>query len=200
MGLKSAAWVLVAVGINCGSSGSGPSGTLDCAWLAGDNCWKTTASAAESCLPSSSETGTFSADKSTCTYASGVVVTFTPPLALPVPNTGATWNFSVAKGGAACLAYKEDAGKAMTLTVMGQTFTESPSGAGINVRCPDGTSVGTSNALGLLSCPGGSFGGLPGIFWAGTSTNLSVGLINTSSDADAGAFGESLPVFDCSAP
>ncbi len=88
----------------------------------------------------------------------------------------------------------------MTLTVMGQTFTESPAGIGITVKCPDGTSVGTSNAVPLLSCPGGTFGGLPGIFWAGDSSNLSVGLINTSSDADAGALGLSLPVFSCSAP
>src|SRR5262249_44493283 len=113
-------WLLAAVGINCGSSGgpSGPSGTLDCAWLAGDNCWKTTASAATSCLPPPSETGTFSADKSTCTYASGPVVTFTPPLVLPIPNSGATWNFTVANGTAPCLTYKQGVDKAMTLTVM----------------------------------------------------------------------------------
>ena len=92
-----------AVGINCGSSG-GPSGTLDCAWGAGDNCWKTTASAAQSCLPSPSETGTFSADRSTCTYATGPVVTFTPPLTLPVPTSGATWNFTVANGATPCLS------------------------------------------------------------------------------------------------
>jgi hypothetical protein len=190
---------LVVVGINCGSSG-GPSGTLDCAFLAGDNCWKTTASAAQSCLPSPSETGTFSADRSTCTYATGAVVTFTPPLTLPVPNTGALWNFSVANGASPCLAYKEDAGKAMTLTVMGQTFTESPAGTGLNVKCPDGTSFSNSNALSLFSCPGSNFGGLPGIAWAGTSTSLSVGLINTGGDVDGGAFGLSLPVFDCSAP
>jgi hypothetical protein len=128
------------------------------------------------------------------------VVTFTPPLTLPVPNTGATWNFTVANGTSPCLTYKEGADKGMTLTVMGQTFTEGASGLGIHMTCPDGTSFSTSNALGLLSCPGSNFGGLPGIFWAGTSTNLSVGLINTSSDVDGGAFGESLPIFSCSAP
>jgi hypothetical protein len=198
MGLERSAWLLVVVGINCGSSG-GPSGTLDCAWLAGDNCWKTTASAAVSCLPPPSETGTFSADKSKCTYASGAVVTFTPPPTLPVPQNS-TWNFSVANGASPCLAYREDAGRGLTLTVMGQTFTESPAGTGLNVKCPDGTSFGNSNALTLLSCPGGSFGGLPGIVWSGTSTSLSVGLINTSGDVDGGLFGQSLPVFDCSAP
>jgi len=187
------------VGINCGSSG-GPSGTLDCDWLAGDNCWKTTASPAASCLPSPSERGTFSADRRTCTYATGPVVTFTPALTLPVPNSGAVWNFAVANGATPCLSYKEDAGRAMTLTVMGQTFTESPAGTGLNVKCPDGTSVGTSNALPLLSCPGGTFGGFPGIAWAGTDTSLSVGLINTSGDTDGGTFGQSLPIFNCSAP
>ncbi len=58
----------------CGSSSKGSGGTLDCAWLAGDNCWKTTASAALSCLPPADATGTLSADNATCTYATGQVV------------------------------------------------------------------------------------------------------------------------------
>ena len=193
-----AAWLLVAVAINCGGSSSGgSSGSLDCAWLASDNCWKMTARQAESCLPPPSPSGTFSADKSTCTYATGTVVTFTPALVLPA-STSTPWNFTVANGATPCLTYKEDAGKALTLTVMGQTFTETPAGAGINVKCPDGSTFGTSNALPLISCPGGSLGGFPGIIYSGTSTSLSLGLINTSADPDAG--GQSIPVFDCTAP
>ncbi len=198
MGLKRAAWLLAAVSINCGSStGGSSSSTLDCAWLAGDNCWKTTVAQAQSCLPPPSASGTFSADKSTCTYAAGPVVTFTPPLMLPVSDDP-TWNFTVGNGSSPCLTYKEDASKTVTLTVMGQTFTESVVGVGITVKCPDGTSYSTPNALPLLSCPGGFFGGLPGISWAGGSTNLSAGLIGTGGDADGGD--QSIQLFDCSLP
>ena len=196
IGLKSVAGLLVAVSINCGGSSS----NLDCDWLASDNCWKTTASAAQSCLPLPSSSGTFSADMSTCTYAAGQVVTFTPPLTLPVPNNNSTWNFTVANGASPCLTYQEGVSKNVTLTVMGQTFTEDAAGiSGLHVTCPDGTSFSNANAFSLLSCPGGSFGGLPGIAWSGGSTSLSVGLINTGGDADGG-FGLSLSVFDCRAP
>ena len=45
---------------------------IDCDWLTGDNCWKTTGSQAIACLPSPAETGTLSADNTSCTYASGL--------------------------------------------------------------------------------------------------------------------------------
>ena len=76
--------VLSVVLAACSSSSS--NNNLTCQYLGGDNCFKVTASAAASCLPASTETGTFSADHSTCTYATGDVVTFTPPLTLPLPQ------------------------------------------------------------------------------------------------------------------
>jgi hypothetical protein len=199
MRLERTAWLLVTVvGIGCGSStGGSSSASLDCAWLAGDNCWKTTATQAQSCLPPPSASGTFSADKSMCTYAAGPVVMFTPPLVLPVSDDP-TWNFTVLNGSSPCLSYREDASKTITLTVMGQTFTESSAGLGLTVKCPDGTSYSNSNALQLLSCPGGFFGGLPGISWSGSTTSLSAGLINTSGDPDAGD--QSVQIFSCSSP
>jgi len=42
--------VLLAAGamsLGCGSSSEQIGGTLDCAWLEGDNCWKSTAEAAQ---------------------------------------------------------------------------------------------------------------------------------------------------------
>ena len=188
-------------GLGCGSGSSAPN-TLTCDWLASDaNCWKNTALAATACLPSDTEMGTFSADGSTCTYASGAVVTFTPPLTLPLPTGTADmkWNFAVTdSNGQPCLHY-QDSGNALTLTVVGKTVTEGLSGSvGIAISCPDGTHVQTSNALTLLNCPDGGFTNLPGIEWSssGSTTppfSVSVGITGTGSDF-------SLPVFNCSSP
>lgn len=177
-----------------GSSSSGKS--LDCAYLAGDNCWKTTAAAAASCLPAESEMGTLSADGKTCTYASGTVVTFTPALVLPLPTNGnQTWNFTVTTaGGGMCLAYKDDGNGGINLTVQGQTVKESVAGTfGLALSCPDGTSYSNSNALSLFSCPdAGLLGGLPGAAWSDTDTSVSLSLLATSSGSDGGP-----SVFNC---
>lgn len=187
-------------GVGCGSGSSAPD-TLTCDWLASDaNCWKSTALMATTCLPASSEMGTFSADGSTCTYGSGALVTFTPPLTLPLATgTGATdmkWNFTVTdSNGQSCLRY-QDTGTAVTLTVGGKTVTEGLSGSvGIAISCPDGTRVQNSNAFNLLNCPDGGFTNAPGIEWSssGSTTtpfSVNVGITGT------GDF--SLPVFNCS--
>jgi hypothetical protein len=136
-----------------------------------------------------------SADKKTCTYAGGAVVTFGKALVLPLPNSP-TWDFTVSSGGQACLRYVESDGGALMLTVGGKTFSEAPSGAmGLAITCPDGQRYATDNAFSLLACGGQFFGGLPGSAWSDTSTSLSFGLISTSTTSD-----QSLSVFDCRTP
>lgn len=178
-------------GAGCG--GAAP--TLTCSYLEGDNCWKTTAAAAPSCLPASTELGTLSADGKTCTYASGDVVTFTPALALPLPTSSANipWNFTVTTGsGAVCLSYVQDANNDMTLTVGDQTVKESTYGSGFAISCPDGTSFSNSNGLALLTCPDANLlTSFPGNTWSSTSTSVSFGLLGT-----AASYG-SEPVFNC---
>lgn len=192
MRIVSIAVVVVVIGSGCGSSGGGgSSGTLDCAWLAGDNCWKTTADDAVACLPPTTEIGVLSADNKTCTYTSGAQVTFTPALVLPAPLSPA-WNFTITKGGADCLHF-ENPNDGFKLVVRGHTVTEARSGpAGIAVTCPDGTTYTTTNALALFNCgaDGGlSIAGFPGDTSFSTSTSVSVGLLGTTND--------SLPLFDC---
>ena len=186
------------LGTGCGSgSSSAPSGNLTCDYLAGDNCWKMTASTATSCLPSTSDTGTLSADGKTCTYASGNVVTFTPALTFPIPDNP-SWNFTVtASDGTACLSYQQTANGPFTLTVKGQTVKETqPAGLGLGLSCPDGTSYSTSNALALLSCgDGGSQGGLPGSGWSNSNSEVSFGLLGTSTTSS-----DELMIFDCATP
>lgn len=187
-------------GLACSSSGGGSGGqSLDCAYLAGDNCWKTTAAQASSCLPPSSDIGTLSADGTTCTYASGAVVTFASALVLPIPTDGtAKWNFTVTGAdGQSCLAYKDDPNAGITLTVQGQTVKETePGGLSVAMVCPDGTTRSNSNAFTLFSCAdAGLFGGLPGDAWSSTDTSVSLGLLATSTGSD-----ESLSVFNCQKP
>lgn len=186
-------FMAVAMVFGCGSSGDsgGGSGSLDCKWLAGDNCLKATGNAAQGCLPPSTATGTMSADGATCTYASGQVVTFTPALTFPIPDSP-TWNVTVTSAGQTCLHYQETAGGDFSLTVGGQTFTTAATGAiGIRFTCPDGTSYANSNALNLLSCPGG-FTAMPGSAWSSSDSSVSLTLTGMSSS--------DLPVFDCSKP
>jgi hypothetical protein len=138
----------------CGGSAAKPSAPLDCAYLESSaNCWRSVASAALSCLPGSSEIGTLSADRSTCSFASGDTVTFTPPL--PAPTTAAVpvqWNFTVTtSSGAACLSFNQRTDGTMTLTVQGDTVTVTDIGAkGLALTCPDGTTY--ANPAGLMSC------------------------------------------------
>ena len=186
--------IVSAVGFGaCGGSSGGASSSLDCAYLASDNCWKTTAAMASSCLPPMSETGVLSADGSTCTYASGDVVTFTPPLAFPLPDMP-KWNFTVKTGtGAPCLGYIDDGDGGITLTVQGQTVKETPQAPlGLTLQCPDGTRYANSNAFTLFSCPdAGLLDGLPGAGWSFDATSVSLSL------SAAGASSSSEPVFSC---
>jgi hypothetical protein len=190
---RSALLLAFALVLGCGSSDNqGGGGSLDCAWLTGDNCWKSTTSAAQSCLPASDAQGTFSADNATCTYATGHVVTFTPPLTLPLPDDP-TWNFTVAASGQTCLHYEQKANGDLSLTVGNQTFTEGASGAmGVRFTCPDGTSYVNANAFDLFSCPEG-LNGMPGCGWSSSDSSVSFSLIGTSGSSG-------MPIFDCTKP
>jgi hypothetical protein len=169
--------------------GNDANATLTCAWLAGGNCWKTTAAMATGCLPPETESGVLSADNATCTYASGIRVTFTPPVVLPTPDV-VTWNFTVTgANGQSCLHFEHTSTRDFTLVVAGQTVYETTTdGVDLTVACPGGVTYRAPTALDLLSCDP-EFDGLPGIAWSSTGTSLSVSL--------AGAAGGSLALFDC---
>jgi hypothetical protein len=161
--------------------GGAEAGMLDCAWLEGSaNCWQSTFAPATSCLPPTTESGTLSADNKTCTYASGVVVTFATPVVLPVPNL-ATWDLTMTgAGGQPCLQFKSDQA-GLSLTVGGQTFREMfLGGNGLQFTCPDGSVVSTPDAYPLLTCPAAGPLELPSAFWSSTDTSLDFGLQGTS--------------------
>jgi hypothetical protein len=191
--------VLLAAGamsLGCGSSSEQIGGTLDCAWLEGDNCWKSTAEAAQSCLPSPDATGTFSADNAVCTYQSGQVVTFTPALTYPFESTD-TWDFTVTSAGQTCMHYQQTAGGDVTLTVGMDKFLLTRLGpAAVRFTCPDRTTYTSMNTLDF-SCPGGSHSG-PGTnvnIKMGTSEGASVRFTLQGTSSSSG-----LPIFYCLKP
>jgi hypothetical protein len=179
---------LLAVLVACGG-GSGGNPALDCAYLASaNNCWKTVAADAASCLPSGSAVGVLSADNMSCTYATGQVVTFTTALTLPLPEHP-QWDFTVTANGAQCMKYQEGSDGLELWNGCSETVSESDTGT-LDLTCPDGTTYSNANPLMLLSCPGSDFGGLPGNTTSSSPTSVSFTLLNTSSG--------SLPVFNCS--
>jgi hypothetical protein len=184
--------------IGCGGSAptSAPkTASLDCAWIVGDNCWKQAAAQAMSCLPSASETGLFSSDLATCSYTSGAVVTFDPPLMTPIVPFD-TEKFTVARAGATCLQF-EQTSTDLVVTVAGQTVRSSrPGGTTLSVTCPDGTTYVTDDAPALQNCisdPTLQFGGAPAYTVTYGTGTLAVGLLNASSTT-----WDTQWVFDCS--
>ena len=85
-----------------------------------------------------------------CTFATGAVVTFDTALVLPLSDDP-VWSFTVTSGGQPCLRFQDTPNGGFTLTVKGQTFTESPAGPlGLQVTCPDQTAFSNSNGLDLF--------------------------------------------------
>jgi hypothetical protein len=169
----------------CGSSDedgdTGLSGEpMDCAWLASDNCWKTTVAAAAVCVPPDGETGVLSADGSSCTYASGASVAFHDPLVLPMDeNVDTYWNFTQSQGGAQCVTFQDDASESVVLTVQGMTYREKLVGFGVQVTCPDGSQFATDDAFALLECDH-FFDGSRAYAWSSSDTSSSFSLVNGS--------------------
>lgn len=148
---------------------------------------------ATSCLPPTSEVGVLSSNGATCTYASGDVVTFTPPLVLPTPLAG-IWNFTVSTAsGAPCLAYKDDGFGNIVLTVQGKTVKEStPNGMGVSLTCPDQTTYSSQTSFSAQACPdAGSLLAFPGANYSISPSSVSLSLADTT-DSYSGE-----PVFNC---
>ena len=192
-------WLMVALvgglALGCGDSDDDEESvdSLDCAWLEGNNCWKTTLAGATACLPAEADTGVLAADGSTCTYASGHMVTFDEPLILPLPDEY-NFRFTLTANGQQCLRLVETE-RSMTVTVGGdQTFEQTSNGLSLTFTCPDGSSVSNSDAFSLLECRGdflSSIAIMPGYSWASGDTSLSFGLIGYSEE-------RSLSIFSCS--
>ena len=188
------AGVVVAAWVACGCSSGGSAGpasggTLDCAFLASDNCWKTTVAAADSCLPPSSAIGTLSADGKTCVFTTGQTVAFDSPLTLPLPTQGVTFNFTVTSNGQPCATFKQpDMQNFQVTTSAGTVRAGASASATETITCPGGLQYSNSNALSLLSCDAGFFGGLPGDSYSGSDTSVIFEIVGTAGPGFAQIF------------
>lgn len=188
------------------SGGAGSSGTLDCAFVNGDNCWKTALASALSCLPPGAAKGTLSADGMTCTYASGTVVTFASPLDIgPAAGVG---QFTLTTAGQACIGYDVTPGRAVTITTPGGAvvLASSADHQTISLTCPDG-SVYTGPAQSLSACsdqlPGFDQGeGLGFTAAAADGGSLDGGYSGDFSTTAAALDGgrSDITIFDCATP
>jgi hypothetical protein len=182
----------------CSSSGDDDDATtlsgqpLDCAWLHGDNCWKTTVRAAKSCVPPASETGTLTADGSSCSYASGTTVAFQTKLELPQPEFGQDdWDFVESQGTTACVEYHDHLDSDRALTVLGQAYREKSEGRALQVTCPDGSQYVAPDVTALLDC-----GDIDGN-WQGYGTNPTDTSLSFSLPSGVGT---DVQLFDCARP
>ena len=177
-----------------GSPDAATSSTLDCSWLTGPNCYKSTFSPALGCLPDPKARGTLSADGKTCTYATGQVIAFASPIMVPLPSM-TPLNFTLTAGGVQCLKVNESGPNTFTITTSVGTFAwaASASDGSLSATCPDGTMYAAPETIAIKAeaCASKTTGG-PSTSVGGTSTDLSFYLGGTGSGAAT-----YLQIFDC---
>ncbi|MBN2494952.1 MAG: hypothetical protein JXR96_10210 [Deltaproteobacteria bacterium] len=141
-----------ALALGCSSYEELPGDEIDCAWFEGDNCWRSTLQAAESCLPDSETSGALSSDGKRCTYDSGVEVIFYAPVTLgPDAMVGALWDFEIRTGGDFCLHYRDPAEGAMLVEIAAGSVQIRGEGFTVGITCPDGESYKVDRNL-LKTC------------------------------------------------
>jgi hypothetical protein len=190
--LLSSAALVVACATSGSSSGS-QAGTLDCNWLTGPNCYKSTLSPALGCLPDSKATGKLSADGKTCNYASGQVITFDSPVTLPLPS-GALVSFTLTTGGGTqCLKVNQSSTDSFTVTTSAGRFVWTAGGGTASALCPDGSSYAASGASLLQAevCASKTTG------TPAPSVGTGTGLVEFSFDGTGAASSQLLSIFNC---
>jgi hypothetical protein len=184
--------ILGCAALTAAACGGGPRPTspvVDCDWLRNDadNCWSNTAKMATGCLPERGQSGTFSADGSSCALDNGGTVVFASPIVLPLQE-GQAWNFTVnGPNGQACLHY-EWTGAEAKLQVRGLTVTVEHIALGeLSVTCPDGSMARTE--IPQVNCPavGAS---LPGSLVVGQDNTVYFQIVGVH-------LADPLPLFHC---
>jgi hypothetical protein len=160
--------------------------SLDCAFLQGPNCWKTTVAAASSCLPDAADSGAFAANRASCTYAVGAQIVFTDPIPAPPPSNQ-RWNFTMLARSAPCIKVEQPEGGNYRITTQAGFVELGPAGGTVVVICPDGTRY-QGAAASLSACPAAP-DSVPAIETSSTGSAVSLSL--------HGAGGGALHVFDC---
>ncbi|HSY25440.1 MAG TPA: hypothetical protein VK841_25120 [Polyangiaceae bacterium] len=156
------------LGVSANGSDAGPAyegglpsaaldgGVLDCAWVMGANCWKSTIGVAESCLPPFDPNhlgaGQLNADLTMCSYPTGQTVSFT---GLTV-NAGPVTFAVMSDRGAPCLAgamttSASEYAFSATTTAGTVTYSVDSTMTTVMIACTDGTNV-SGTAVTLAPC------------------------------------------------
>lgn len=166
---------------------------LDCAWVASpDNCWAQMLEKVRTCTPDRESTGTFSADRTSCTYDDGASILFDDAVPMPYPDDGPPWHFEVkTAAGERCVRVDTDADDDLTVEGDFGTLSVETRMMSMRLTCPDGSAWETdpNDPFALLECEGSSLFNLPGIGKSWSDTFVSVFL-----NGDPSAV-----LFDCSA-
>lgn len=142
-------------GCGPGSETSSEPGELTCAILeAEDNCWAATAASLADCLPAG-ETGILAADRASCTFSDGTVITFDE--ALPNSTDGLFgFGFTISQSGEQCGRFVDTAENRMEMSA-GTRSVSAELGAGsvFTLDCGDGVTYETDFST-LFECAAGS--------------------------------------------
>jgi hypothetical protein len=139
----------------CGGGG-GSARTLDCTWASSDdNCWLDLVDQIAACAPPAAETGTFDAERTTCTYAGGWRIEFDAPV--PASPEAEHWRFSIYQGDQLCARYEDSATGSGSIDLAVSTAGDEVQaagalGSGYTLTCPDGTDYVAADPNAVLTC------------------------------------------------
>ena len=122
---------------------------IGCEWFEGNNCWKESLAACQTCAHDERFKGTLSLDGSRCSFTDGTEITFNNPVDISNIKDH-LWDFEIKKNGTFCMSFSEpNYDKRVLITSLG-TYTEQLKNIGVQFTCPDGNNyqVQSANALG----------------------------------------------------
>jgi hypothetical protein len=126
----------------CSASSPASSDAPECGQV--DDCLGAAETALTSCLPPADAVGVLSADRMSCTYATGQVIAFDAPVLLPVPSGGSgAPTFRLTTNGKPCVGYGREGTSSITeysVTTAGGTTTQTLTSPG-HIRCGSGSDV-----------------------------------------------------------
>jgi hypothetical protein len=150
-GWAAAALLIAAAAGGCGGDADDAPTPIDCAWLAGDNCWRASAAAATACTDAAA-TGTLDGTTTTCSYADGTAVRFATSLGASLQDP-TSWDFTVVSSTAtACARYVQSGPASATLTTRLGSLSMSRAGDPMVLTCPDGSRFGMAWDV-AATCP-----------------------------------------------
>ena len=151
---------------------------LDCAWLAGWNCWDRAVAEAKACAPQtwSGPYGGIYADYGhACYYPDGSAVFFEEPVTVPL-SPWHQWSFSMEDPWGDTCAWCVETDTSLTLGTASGVVDLVVDAAGMSVTCQDGTQYFHPNPDALYACPNADWE-IPGYWRDPVGASMTFGLV-----------------------